>query len=718
MAVRPGSVSRQVLATSLIYLAAASLWILLSDRLLTLAVADPDLIQRLQSYKGLGFVVVTTLLLAWLLYLQLSERQAVEIELQAQKRSFEALVGNLPGIVYRCRINRDWTMEFMSDAALAVTGYPPADLELDRTTSYGELILPEHREEVWTNVQAALARGVPFQLHYRIRRRDGLIRWVWEQGRQVTGPDGQPRLEGVILDVTELYEQEQEIRRRLEEISRLNEEMRAILDNAPVMAVFSGPAPERRLKWANRCWETTFGWSVEEARRRPILEDLYPDPADRRGALEFIDRAERRWATFRVCRRDGTRLDCEWINIPLSDGSVISIGRDITEQKRLEERIQVSQRLESLARLAGGVAHDFKNLLTVVLNQTQSLQSQLDPADSAQQALADMFSAAARAAELADRLLVFGRKQPVEPRVVELSELVRGMQSLLNSLLRKDIKLLLDLTPEPCFVRADPTQLDQVLLNLVVNARDAMPDGGVLTIRTRERSFAESPSPVLKAGRYVLLEVEDTGTGIAPELLPQIFEPLFTTKEAGRGTGLGLPTVYGIARTAGGDVLVDSEPGAGSRFTILLPRCEPPAVAAAGPDVPVSGHETILLVEDEPVLRRTVGLLLGRLGYTVLTAASGEEALRLAGDRASAPIHLLLTDVVMPGIKGPELARQLREQRPGLKVLFMTGYADDLLRQELREGLPVIVKPFHRDELARQLRLLLDGGEAPHGASL
>jgi PAS domain S-box-containing protein len=703
-------VTRQVLSTSLVYLVVASAWILLSDWLLTLAAVDPEQIQRLQSYKGLGFVVITTLLLAWLLYLHLSERQAIELELQAQKRSYETLVGNLPGIVYRCRINRDWTMEFISDAALTITGYPPAELERDRTVSYGDLILPEHRDDVWNTVQACISRGVPFQLHYRIRRRDGVIRWVWEQGRQVTSPDGEPLLEGVILDVTERHEQEQELRRRLDEISRLNEEMRAILDNAPVMAVFSGPPPQHCLRWANRCWENTFGWSLEEARHRPILEDLYPDAEDRKRALEFIDRAERKWGIFRVRCRDGRWLDCEWINIPLSDGSVISIGRDITEQKRLEERIQVSQRLESLARLAGGVAHDFKNMLTVVLTRTQSAQSELDPDNPAQPALEEILSAAMRAAELADRLLVFGRKQPVEPRIVELNRLVRGMQSLLNSLLREDIRTVLDLASEPGFVRADPTQLEQVVLNLAVNARDAMPGGGILTIRTRGRNFTESPSPVLPPGQYVLLEVEDTGTGISPDHLPRIFEPLFTTKAAGQSIGLGLPTVYGIARTAGGDVLVDSEPGRGTCFTVLLPRCSAPAAPAPEParTGPMTGKETILLVEDEPVLRRTVERLLSRLGYKVLTAADGTEAMRLVAENGSDAIDLLLTDVVMPGIKGTELARRLRADHPGLKVLFMTGYSDDLLRGEAREGIPVIPKPFQRDELARRLRELLD----------
>lgn len=713
-------VTRQVLSTSLVYLVVASAWIVFSDWLLTLAVVDPEQIQRLQSYKGLGFVLVTTLLLAWLLYLHLSERHAIEGELQTQKRSYEALVGNLPGIVYRCRINRNWTMEFMSDAALAITGYPPAELERDRTISYGDLILPEHREDVWNTVQACIARGVPFQLHYRIRRRDGLIRWVWEQGRQVVSPEGEALLEGVILDVTERHEQEQEIHRRLEEISRLNEEMRAILDNAPVMAVFSSPPPQRRLRWANRCWENTLGWSLEEARQRPVLEDLYPDAEDRQRALEFIDRAENKWAVFRVRCRDGRWLDCEWINIPLSDGSVISIGRDVTEQKRLEERIQVSHRLESLARLAGGVAHDFKNMLTVVLTRTQSAQSELDPDNPAQPALDEILSAALRAAELADRLLVFGRKQPVEPQVVEINSLVRGMHSLLNSLLREDIRTVLELAAEPGFVRVDPTQLEQVLLNLAVNARDAMPGGGILTVRTLGRNFTEGPTPVLPPGPYVLLEVEDTGTGISPDLLPRIFEPLFTTKAAGEGMGLGLPTVYGIARTAGGDVLVDSEPGRGSCFTVLLPRCSEPTARVPVPPRTgaMTGKETILLVEDEPVLRRTVERLLSRLGYTVLTAADGSEAMRLVTEKGFDAFDLLLTDVVMPGIKGTELVRRLRAEHPGLKVLFMTGYADDLLREEAREGSPVILKPFQRDELACRLRELLDGGGPVRGNGL
>lgn len=701
-------VLKQVLLSAAVYLAVAIGWIVLSDWLITLSLAGPEQIQRFQTYKGIGFVVITTGLLVMLLYRHLSEREQAEAELEARRQSTETLLQNLPCLVYRCDVNRDWTMEFMSDATLQITGYPPSALESDRVVSYGDLILPEHRDYVWHSVNDAVQRDVPFQLNYPIRCQDRSIRWVWEQGRKVVGPDGRPRLEGVIFDVTDRHERDEEIRRRLEEISRLNEEMRVILDNAPVMAVFYGAGAVPELKWANRCWERTLGWNVEDARRRNILEDIYPDPRTLRLLLDNIADPSPHWESFRVRRRDGTGLDCEWIHLRVSDGSVIGIGRDVTSERRLEERLRLSEKLEGLAELAGGVANDFRNMLTLVLTRVELAQMQMEPEDPAQAALGEISAAAVRAATLADRLLSFSRKRPWEPRVVDLNGWLRELEPELSKYESGGILLKLELDSGCQPVSVDPKRFEEAILNLVSHARDSLPEGGLIRLMVRSCGYETAPSPVLSPGDFVVLEIEDNGSGISPEDLPRIFEPFFTSKGDAL-SGLGLPSAYSIVRSAGGDILVDSSPGRGTRFRVFLPllsgQASPaPRAEDLALEAQAEVQPTILLVEDEPVLRRTVSRLVGRFGYQVVEAASGEEALERLASIGQGPLDLLLTDVVMPGINGVELARRTLALRPEIKVLFMTGFADDLLRDGPPEGAGVITKPFQKDELARKIR--------------
>ncbi len=388
--------------------------------------------------------------------------------------------------------------------------------------------------------------------------------------------------------------------------------------------------------------------------------------------------------------------------------------QDVTERKQLEGQLRQAQKMEAIGRLAGGVAHDFNNVLTAIFGYVDILREEL-PADSAaQRDLAEVRRASERAASLTKQLLAFSRQQVLEPMVLEPNALIEDFEKMLHRLIGEDVELRLSLAGDAGNVLADPGQLQQVLMNLVVNARDAMPTGGKLILETANaelsEQYAELHQPVVP-GRYVMLAVSDTGTGMTPETRARIFEPFFTTKEKGRGTGLGLSTVYGIVKQSGGYVWVYSELGRGTTFKIYLPRVDaaPETLLPAREPSTVAGTETILLAEDDAVLRPLARGLLEKLGYRVLDAADAAEALE-AARQYSDVIHLLLTDVVMPGASGRELARQLETTRPATKVLYVSGYTDDAIVHHgmLEPGLNFLQKPFTPAALARKVREVLD----------
>ena len=396
--------------------------------------------------------------------------------------------------------------------------------------------------------------------------------------------------------------------------------------------------------------------------------------------------------------------------------------RDVTERRRaevalLESELQLrqSQKMDAIGRLAGGVAHDFNNLLTVILGYGEQMLEQLGPHDPMRRAVEEIQSAAGRAAALTGQLLAFSRKQMLEPRVIDLNAVLAGTGHLLRRLIGEDIQLEVTLDPRLGRVLADEHQIQQVIMNLAINARDAMPQGGRLTLTTTnadlDATYAQGHQP-LPAGRYVALEVSDTGTGMDVETRARLFEPFFTTKERGKGTGLGLATVYGIVQQSGGHIWVYSEPGHGTVFKIYLPRLPEPSPEGeptATPRPLPAGSETVLLVEDETMVRDLLRGMLERHGYRVLTAQSGEEALEVAAAHPG-PLHLLVTDVVMKGIGGPELAGRLQPLHPGLRVLHISGYTDDaVLRHGVREGLTAFLqKPFTIEALVVKVREVLD----------
>jgi nitrogen-specific signal transduction histidine kinase/CheY-like chemotaxis protein len=399
--------------------------------------------------------------------------------------------------------------------------------------------------------------------------------------------------------------------------------------------------------------------------------------------------------------------------------------RDVTARKEAEAALRASeaqlrqsQKMDAIGRLAGGVAHDFNNLLTVILGYGERLQGQLEDGDPGRDAVREIQGAATRAAALTRQLLAFSRKQMLEPRVLDLNQIMTATGGLLRRLIGDEVQLELRLDPGLGAVLADEHQLQQVIMNLSINARDAMPRGGRLTLATANADLDESATARhlhLPPGRYVELTVTDTGIGMDSETAARVFEPFFTTKELGKGTGLGLATVYGIVRQTGGDIWVYSEPGEGTVFRVYLPRhgSTVPAPGREGSGAVSArlpgGSETVLLVEDEATVRELMRVTLERQGYHVLIADSGEQAIAVAVAHRG-PLHLLVTDVVMPGMRGPDLAARMGASHPGLRILFMSGYADDaVLRDAVGQGHHAYLqKPFTREALLLKAREVLD----------
>jgi PAS domain S-box-containing protein len=508
-----------------------------------------------------------------------------------------------------------------------------------------------------------------------------------------------------------------EERQRLEiDLLKQNEILQKIFDHIPVMISFFDE--ECCLKLINREWERTLGWSLEEIQQRnlDIMAECYPDPQDRHRARDFIARSNGEWVDFRTTTRDRRVIDTTWARVRLSNGMTIGIGQDITERKVLEEQLRQAQKMEAIGQLAGGIAHDFNNLLTAVIGYSELAMAKLRKGDPLGLYIGQIRQAGDRAGALTNQLLAFSRKQVLQPKLLNLNSVVSGIESLLRRLIGEDIELRTLLAPDLGTVKADPGQIEQVIVNLAVNARDAMPGGGkTLTIKTSNVDLGVASTLAnlaVKPGPYVTLAVSDTGAGMDEQTISHLFEPFFTTKEPSKGTGLGLATVYGIIKQSGGNISVYSEPGTGSTFKIYLPRVDSAADLyqhAHEPEMARQGTETILLAEDDEIVRRLVIEVLQRYGYQVLEASSTAEAI-LIGQRHSGPIHLLISDVVMPEMNGPELSIRLQRFRPEMKVLYMSGYTDSTIVQQRMadEARNFIQKPFVPDALVRRVREILD----------
>jgi PAS domain S-box-containing protein len=530
--------------------------------------------------------------------------------------------------------------------------------------------------------------------------------------------------------VARIRRREEELRESGERYRKLSVEFQALLDAVPDSLV--SLSPELAIRWVNSAASRAQGKGMSDLEGRSCDGFWYgrTEPCGECPARECLRSGKPERA---LVGAPGGRV-FELRAVPIRDeagtvASVVEVGRDITELKRMEERLLQSHKMEAVGRLAGGVAHDFNNLLTVITGFGELLLSRLEEGDPRRKEAEEILKAGSRAAALTRQLLAFSRRQVLQPEVVDLDRVVRELETMLRRLIGEDMELETSLDAGPGRVKVDPGQIEQVIVNLVVNARDAMPGGGKVSIRTGNvttEGGVEWGEGTIPPGAYCFLEVRDTGCGMDPKMIANIFEPFFTTKEKGKGTGLGLATVYGIVKQSGGHILVASEPGKGAVFRIYLPRLGesaaeqakvpetvPGTVSATAPPGARStgGRETVLLVEDSEPVRELVRVILEQEGYEVLEASDGPDAIRVCSGRGGA-IHLILTDVVMPGMSGGELCARLAPSFPGAKVLYMSGYTDDaVVHRGIREPWTAYIqKPFTPEALAMKVREVLETG--------
>jgi two-component system cell cycle sensor histidine kinase/response regulator CckA len=595
-----------------------------------------------------------------------------------------------------------------------VLGYSPEELQ---ASSSFEQIHPDDRERVKAAALDARRTGIGKTLEYRLRHKDGTWLWLESTSSVICNIENEPeKLVIVNRDITE--------RKRAEEALRQSEAgFRSVVEDAPY-GIYRASSTGQFLQ-VNPALEKMLGYELQnELLKSELVADIFLHAGEYERLTELLIRTneikdvETEWK-----RQDGTPITVRCSGRRINDENGMPayfevFAEDVTEKRVLEKQLRMAQKMEAIGRLSGGIAHDFNNLLGVIIGYSHVLKKELGANSALCEHAVEIEKAGQRAASLTKQLLAFSRQQVLTPAVLNLNTLVSDMEGMLPRLLGEDIAVSLTLDSELGSVKADQSQLEQVIMNLAVNARDAMPQGGKLKIQTAnvelDQAYARD-HPGSKAGNYVLLAVTDTGTGMNTETLAHIFEPFFTTKERGKGTGLGLATVYGIVKQSNGYIFVDSAPGKGATFQIYLPQhVGKPAAEEGNVDSgeKLGGSESILLVEDSEPLRKLAQTFLESAGFRVQSAEHGEDALQVAS-RHGKTFDLLLTDVVMPGMNGRVLAEHLLPRQPGMKVLYMSGYTDSFIAGHgvLEPGTHLLHKPFTDEVLIRKVREVLDGGK-------
>ena len=616
-----------------------------------------------------------------------TERRLVEVEQHEIEARFRAFVDHATDALVLLDntgrvidVNQS-TCESLGYTREEMLGMTPADFDVQATPAFTR------------DLAARFVREDTFSFDSILRRKDGStfpvevrMRQFWEGGRRIVA---------LARDITKRKQAEDNLRASEERFRRMIENASDLISviNRDGIFKFQSPAAKRML-----------GYEPEAMLGKHCIEYVHPD--DRAKKLAAIERTIAEPATPIMVEQRVRRADGQWrlfqtIAQSLPDdggeGFIVLNSRDLTDARQLEEQLRQAQKMEAIGQLAGGVAHDFNNILAAIMMQT-GLSNVPGVPDDVRENLEQIQLAAERAAELTRQLLMFSRRQLMQPRDVDLNELVKRLAKMLQRIIGETVVLQLDLDSQPLVTRVDPGMMDQLLMNLAINSCDAMPAGGTLVIQTR------------RAGGAIGIRVHDTGVGIAPEILPRIFEPFFTTKEAGKGTGLGLATVFGIVQQHHGTIDVASEPGQGTTFSVTIPiggsgHAAPALVRTA----PRGANELVLVVEDDPLVRRTTRRTLERSGYRVVDAENGRVAIELWERLADKPA-LLLTDLVMPGLSGHQVAAALRAFEPGLRVLYTSGYSADIAGRELelRAGENFVQKPFAQQALLEAMRRCLD----------
>ncbi len=823
------------------WLGHAALESFLSEQSVIKHILYPDLYTFLER----SFVILPLILFSWIIRRLVHERTRAVTALEEKERSMSTLLSHLPGMAYRCKNNREWTMEFLSEGCHELTGYPPDDLLENHQISYNDLIHPEDRESVWEEVQTAIRDHRPFQHIYRIITASRSTRWVWEQGQGVFSPDGKVEaLEGFISDITDRKTAEEALTQASNEwritfdatqdiILMLDGQFNVIKANSAACRFFDKPYEQLLGKSClllfpedeealQVCPVLRMEQTLQHEEREIFLPDkgiwvlvsvdpIFDQPDKLIGAVQIIRdithikemekslrEAKEEWEeTFNIINDAITIHDKEFniiranpsaeemLGLPLLQMSkkkcyesyhgtpcapegcpscrtlqtgipstteifephlnkfieikalprlddnrkligLVHVVRDISDRKKSEEEQRLlqdqliqAQKMESIGNLAGGVAHDFNNMLSAILGYNELSLDMLPEDHPVRENLLIIHEAGEKAAALTRQLLAFGRKQILEMKPVNLNVIVENMSKMLSRLIGEDIVLEFHTQQPVKNVLADAGQIEQILMNLAVNARDAIGSGGHLIIETSDRTIDGAFShPRLKVepGAYVQITVSDTGEGIPREVQEKIFEPFFTTKERDKGTGLGLATVYGIVKQHRGWIWVYSEEGIGTTFKILLPSAQSEIRQEEPGNRPAlqEGTETILVVEDDEAIGQMIRSTLKPLGYRILSATCADEALTRIRNTEK-KIDLVLSDVIMPGMNGVELAEKIQTLLPNIPTILMSGYTDNFIAQHgvLNAGFAFLQKPITPTILTNKIRKILDHDKAP-----